>query len=270
MTAAATATSPRPRSPAQIEAARRNGARSKGPVTAEGKARSARNALKHGLSAIKHLVLDDEDETELEALTRSLMDEIGPTSEVEGRIVQRLAAAFWKGERAERLEAALFAAAPTMRPPLLGGTWEEADPLATFDLARFNAIRLYQAQQGREVSRCLKELRQLRREPLATEADEPEPAPVQPEPQNEPEAPAEPPPLAAQAPLPPSPSPLAPLQNEPGKPARVDLPFPQPRHPVPLPGLGDAAARGTMVEARVLAQVETRSTPPLRPTPFSP
>ncbi len=113
----AAAPPPRPRSPAQIEAARQNGARSRGPVSPEGKARAARNALKHGLAAIKHLVLDDEDQAELDALTESLMAEIGPTSEVEARLVQRLAAAFWKGERAERLEAALFAAAPTMRPP---------------------------------------------------------------------------------------------------------------------------------------------------------
>jgi hypothetical protein len=47
---------PRPRTPAQIEASRRNGARSKGPVTAEGKARASRNALKHGLTATHHLV----------------------------------------------------------------------------------------------------------------------------------------------------------------------------------------------------------------------
>jgi hypothetical protein len=55
MTAAPAFTAPRPRSPAQIEAARRNGARSGGPVSAEGKACASRNALKHGLSAMKHL-----------------------------------------------------------------------------------------------------------------------------------------------------------------------------------------------------------------------
>ena len=80
-------------------------------------------------------------------------------SEIEARLARRLAIAFWKGERAERIEVALFDAAPKLRPPQAGYQWEQADPLTTFDLKRFNAVRGYQAQQGREISRCLKELR---------------------------------------------------------------------------------------------------------------
>ena len=178
---------PRPRSPAQIEAARRNGARSRGPVTAEGKARSSRNALKHGLAALQHFVLEDEAPSELEELTARLMAECGPESEIEARLVKRMAIAFWKSERAERIEVALFDAAPKLRPPQAGFEWEEADPLTTFDLKRFNAIRGYQAQQGRELSSCLKELRQLRKEPLAECTDEPERRS-----QNEPEHPPTP------------------------------------------------------------------------------
>ena len=164
---------PAARSPAQIEASRRNGARSRGPVTEEGKARASRNALKHGLTAMHHLVLEDEAPSELEEMTARLMAEVAPMSEIEARIARRLAIAFWKGERAERIEVALFDAAPKLRPPQAGYQWEQADPLTTFDLKRFNAVRGYQAQQGREISRCLKELRSLRREELAC-TDEPE------------------------------------------------------------------------------------------------
>ena len=78
--------------------------------------------------------------------------------------MKRMAIAFWKSERAERIEVALFDAAPKLRPPQAGFEWEVADPLTTFDLKRFNAVRGYQAQQGRELSRCLKELRLLRRD----------------------------------------------------------------------------------------------------------
>ena len=115
------------------------------------------------------------------------MAECGPEIEIEARLVKRMAIAFWKSERAERIEVALFDAAPKLRPPQAGFEWEVADPLTTFDLKRFNAVRGYQAQQGRELSRCLKELRLLRREPLAECTDEPENTP-----QKEPERPPEP------------------------------------------------------------------------------
>jgi hypothetical protein len=61
------AASPRaavPVSNARAEASRRNGARSRGPKTPEGKARSAQNALKHGLRAQKYVVLPEEDGAE--------------------------------------------------------------------------------------------------------------------------------------------------------------------------------------------------------------
>ena len=166
---------PRPRSPAQIEASRRNGVRSKGPVTPDGKQRSSRNALKHGLTALHHLVLEDEVPDALEALIATVAEETGATTEIENRLARRLAIALWKGERAERIETALFDAAPKLRPPQTGFQWEEADPLTTFDVKRFNAIRGYQAQQGREISRCLKELRQLRKDGLGRARTNPRP-----------------------------------------------------------------------------------------------
>ena len=103
-------------------------------------------------------------------------------TEIEARLGRRLAIAFWKGERAERIEVALFDAAPKIRPPHGGFQWEEADPLTTFDVRRFNAIRAQQAQLGREIRNCLKELRLLRKDELA-HTDEPgEASEIEPEP----------------------------------------------------------------------------------------
>ena len=142
---------PRPRTPAQIEASRRNGARSHGPVTEEGKARASRNALKHDLCAMQHLVLEDDVPDDLEALIAHLTEEVGAATEIEARLARRLAIAFWQGERAERIQVALFDAATKIRPPEHGYQWEQADPLTTFDVRRFNAIRGARAQIGHEI-----------------------------------------------------------------------------------------------------------------------
>ena len=51
-------------SPAQSEASRQNGARSAGPATAAGKARSALNGVRHGLCGRTFFLLPDEDPAE--------------------------------------------------------------------------------------------------------------------------------------------------------------------------------------------------------------
>ena len=51
-------------SPAQSEASRLNGARSNGPATDAGKARSALNGVRHGLCGRTFFLLPDEDPAE--------------------------------------------------------------------------------------------------------------------------------------------------------------------------------------------------------------
>jgi len=96
-------------SPARAAASRTNGAKSKGPKTAEGKARSAQNALKHGLRAQKYVVLPDEDAAAFQALEAALMDELAPQGALQGVLAQRVVAAAWRLKRADQIEAEVFA-----------------------------------------------------------------------------------------------------------------------------------------------------------------
>jgi hypothetical protein len=96
-------------SPARAAASRRNGAKSRGPRTAEGKARSARNALKHGLCAQRFVVLGDEDLAEFDALEAALTAELAPQGALQAVLARRIVAATWRLERAERMEGELFA-----------------------------------------------------------------------------------------------------------------------------------------------------------------
>jgi hypothetical protein len=98
-----------PMSSARAEASRKNGARSRGPRTPEGKARSAQNALKHGLRAQKHVVLPDEDAAEFQALEAALIEELAPLGALQAVLAQRIAAAAWRLGRADRLEAEVLA-----------------------------------------------------------------------------------------------------------------------------------------------------------------
>ena len=98
-----------PMSNARTEASRKNGAKSRGPKTAEGKARSARNALKHGMRAQKHVVMPQEDGAEFAALEAALMAELAPVGALQLVLARRIAVAAWRLARADRLEAELFA-----------------------------------------------------------------------------------------------------------------------------------------------------------------
>ena len=98
-----------PVSNARAEASRKNGAKSRGPKTSEGKARASRNALKHGLRAGKHVLLPDEDSDEFEALEVALFEELAPEGALQGLLAGRIARAAWRLARAERIEVELFA-----------------------------------------------------------------------------------------------------------------------------------------------------------------
>jgi hypothetical protein len=94
-------------SEARVRANRLNGARSRGPKTAAGKACSARNALKHGLGAHRMVLLGDEDESAFAAFSAAVAGELRPEGALQSDPAGRIAAAAWRARRADRLEAAL-------------------------------------------------------------------------------------------------------------------------------------------------------------------
>ena len=89
---------------------RLNAQQSTGPRTEEGKARSAMNALTHGLSAVDP-VLPDEDRAAFENLVQDFIDEYRPQTASETRLARELASISWRLDRIPGLEAALLSSA---------------------------------------------------------------------------------------------------------------------------------------------------------------
>src|SRR3982751_971148 len=98
---------PRPRTDAQRAAARANGAKSHGPVTDEGKAKAAMNALRHGLTAAT-LVLTTEDKPKFDELLNAYIDDYRPATQTESDLVQEIAASKWLQRRCWALQTALL------------------------------------------------------------------------------------------------------------------------------------------------------------------
>ena len=81
---------------AQSEASRLNGTLSSGPVTEAGKARSALNAVRHGLSGRTFLLLPDEDPAEFAAHEAELLAAYRPRDHAEREGVLALVRAMWR------------------------------------------------------------------------------------------------------------------------------------------------------------------------------
>jgi hypothetical protein len=91
----------------QIEANHRNARLSTGPVTEEGKRRSRRNAVRHGLTA--ETVIDAlEDAEDYAAFELAVTADYEAQSAVERELVLRLASLLWRLRRATAIESGLF------------------------------------------------------------------------------------------------------------------------------------------------------------------
>ena len=171
----------------QIEAARLNGAKSKGPVTEEGKAVSSQNARKHGLSARKY-ILDDEDQEEFDALHAEYRATFAPANRIEADLVRQITIYQFRLDRAIRLSVCASDIEGLNQDEILTAEFENVDPDLILSCAvieqhhngKAEAFFRYENHYSRLFNRALKNLRALQRDRRMLENQHPPAAPEPP------------------------------------------------------------------------------------------
>lgn len=165
---------------AQIEANRANAQHSTGPKTAEGKARSSQNALKHTLRASASVAIPRgpfaESNERMIEFCAAVIDELDPRSLQERAEAENIAALYVRRARLVELEALALAGATrkNVLPPEAPGMPErirfrDAEKAAADALSSdlLHQIPRYEGHLSRELDRALARYRGLQRERVA-------------------------------------------------------------------------------------------------------
>lgn len=151
--------------PNHAEIARINGAKSKGPVTAEGKAIASRNAERHGLTSTR-IVLPHESQDEYDRLEQAFLNTYRPADAVESDLVREMVASRWRMRRIEQMETAVLKKALKARQDEASQEEgnlhpDDAAALAFADVAESKALRTvtrHSAQLRRAYEKATREL----------------------------------------------------------------------------------------------------------------
>lgn len=139
----------------QLEANRRNALKSTGPRSAEGKARSARNAWKHGFSGLA-ILAQTENIDEFYQFRAKLWQGFEPASLDEQILVDQLGQALWRHRRFLMLETEALDGSVLADP----GTAKWRNAGSGFVLVE--RLSRYGGPLSREIHRCLDQLRKIR------------------------------------------------------------------------------------------------------------
>jgi hypothetical protein len=154
---------------AQLFANRANALRSTGPRTEEGKTASSLNSLNHGLAS-KQLVLPHESREDYEALHASFTKDYKPANATERELVRRMADAWWRLQRAYRVENAFLAKCMEA-----GGSSDDAMAGLFLDPKEQARMRLFMRYLGaaeRAWNKSLADFNQARRERLKSDKED--------------------------------------------------------------------------------------------------
>jgi hypothetical protein len=151
-----------PVSEKQLEANRRNAQRSTGPRTAEGKARSSLNNLRHGLTG-QITVLPEEDREAHDAFCNRLITGFQPETPIEEQLAHFIAEDTWRLNRVAAIENNIFALGRSRHHGEVRNALDDAQSF--LDHAReLNLLSLYEQRIHRNMQRNLNQLRELQKE----------------------------------------------------------------------------------------------------------
>ena len=167
----------------QRAASRANGAKSKGPVSVEGRARSSRNSIRHGLSS-KIVVLPHENRSAFEDLRDSYMDDFQPANQSQHDLVETMVAARWRLNRLVETEAKIFEMEMLRHDDDIEKEFENTiqvekvawvfDHIANHSKSLQLLIR-YEGSLNRSYERAYKQLKEMQKD-RPPQQNEPEPA----------------------------------------------------------------------------------------------
>jgi hypothetical protein len=166
------------------EQARLNGAKSNGPTSIEGKLRSSRNNVRHGLAADHVVVLQNELPDAFDRVYTAFAEKFKPQDDAERELVLQAAAARWRLRRIWQLETTLFDLKMDEQRDLMRDTFERFDEhtrqavafrsLAD-DTRSFTLLSRYETRISREYDRAIRALDRLRKERESEPGPDPEP-----------------------------------------------------------------------------------------------
>ena len=111
----------------QSESARINGAKSRGPKSAEGKKKSSRNSLQHGCTASHTIILACEDPKDFERMVEKYDTMYKPVTLEEQDLVAEMISARWRIRRATGIETNLLDCEMVTEEPKLKLKFAEVD-----------------------------------------------------------------------------------------------------------------------------------------------
>jgi hypothetical protein len=142
----------------QVAANKANAKKSTGPKTPEGKAKSSKNALKHGVLS-EMTVSEKEDEGIFNALLSKLILEHQPETETELVLVERLAGLIWRERRLLFAEKTAIDTLETTFTEILRG--QEMPSFTSLSFKKQLLIGRYQTMLTNQIKSTLDQLKAL-------------------------------------------------------------------------------------------------------------